>query len=175
MWFRNKQQDERIVNLQNKIYREIYVIIIAICLLSSGYKLLVSNNPNEHATTEIIILAASSVYYLVRSAMLGILSDEVELHDRTNKLNMNTKTVIFSVFIGVFLALVFATTNSILFSDTRSELVYYFLIVFFGTLAFYLPVMFLIIVLPYGLAKRKSDAVNTSATEEQDDDIEHKR
>jgi hypothetical protein len=42
--------------------------------------------------TELIVILAGSIYFGVRSVMLGIYSDEVEVHDQTSKMSTASET-----------------------------------------------------------------------------------
>ncbi|MFD0943756.1 DUF6773 family protein [Savagea faecisuis] len=77
MFKRQMIQDERITNLQNKIYREIYVFVLVICSGSMVLKVIFGKGGFENLGTEMIILITGAIYYLVRSTNLGIFSEEV--------------------------------------------------------------------------------------------------
>jgi hypothetical protein len=86
-WFKkNGNQDERIVNLKNKVYKEAYILIMCICGISLMIKSFL-NWETSSMLTELIVLLAGSIYSGVRSIMLGIYSDEVEVYDQTSKIS----------------------------------------------------------------------------------------
>ncbi len=167
--FKKRQQDERVANLQNKIYREMYILIVVICALSVLYKQFLVEGGTQHLWTEIIILLASSVFYVLRSAMLGIFSDEVEMSE-SSKLSFNTRNFVISLIIGVGISLFFAIVNSQKYAESTEEAYTFFFVILFGSLMIYIPVLFAIMVLPLAIAKRKSDQVNEQELEEMDDE-----
>ena len=79
LWTKKQQLDERLTHLQNKIFRELYTLVLIICSVSIGYKMIQGTATNEGIWTEGLILFGGAVFYLVRSMMLGILTDEVGL------------------------------------------------------------------------------------------------
>ena len=80
-----KTTDERIENVGNKIYREMYHVIMAICLVSFVVKMYKYGAGIEEAVLELVILIGGGVYFLARSIFLGVFWDEVEMHDRISK------------------------------------------------------------------------------------------
>ena len=168
--FKGKQKDERLTTLQNKIYREMYILIVVICALSVLYKQFLVEDGTQHLWTEIILFSASSGYYLIRSTMLGIFSDEVELHDRSSKMSFSKRNFVISLFLGVGFSLFLAIRNSLKYGDGTEETVYFFLTILFFCLLIYIPVLFCIMVLPYAVAKYKSDKINEQELEEMDDE-----
>ncbi|MYL64431.1 hypothetical protein GLW07_13825 [Bacillus hwajinpoensis] len=168
--FKRKQKDERVTNLQNKIYREMYILIVAICALSVLYKQFLVEGGTQHLWTEIIIFSVSSLYYLIRSTMLGIFSDEVEMHDRSSKMSFSKRNFLISLFFGVGFSLFLAIRNSLMYGEGTQETIYFFLTILFFCLVIYIPVLFGIMVLPYAKAKYKSDKINERELEEMDDE-----
>ncbi|WP_273834288.1 DUF6773 family protein [Guptibacillus sedimenti] len=167
--FKKRQHDERVTNLQNKIYREMYILIVVICALSIVYKQFFVDGGTRELWTEVIILVASSVFYVGRSAMLGIFSDEVELRE-SSKLGFNTRNFVISLIVGVAISLFFAIRNSQKYANSSEEAFTFFFVILFGSLMIYIPVLFAIMVVPYAIAKRKSDQVNEQELEEMDDE-----
>lgn len=163
-WFqwlssRGKQADERIVNIQNKIYKEIYMLVMLICLASVIGKFIMLGMDTS-VITELAILLASSLYYLIRSASLGIYSDAVEVHDRTSKFKMSTKNIITGSVMGVGLALFFGLRSAVLYADGGLQSLWYFVLVAFVSLMIYVP---LFLALTFGLhtvANKASAHVN---------------
>lgn len=153
---RNKIMDERVVNIQNKIYREIYVLISAICMLSAAIKFYLYGVGKGIAYTEIIILVASTIYYFTRSASLGIFSDEVEIHDRNHKTPMSSKNVYLALALGVCASLFFGVRSALVYGEGFLNSLYYFGIVFVAAFAIYLPIFIIIFVIPFILAKKAS-------------------
>ena len=168
--FKGKQKDERLTTLQNKIYREMYILIVVICALSVLYKLFLVEGGIQHVWTEIIIFSVSSGYYLIRSAMLGIFSDEVEMHDRSSKVSFSKRNFLISLLLGVGFSLFLAVRNSLKYGEGAEETFYFFLSILLGCLMIYIPVLFVIMVVPYAVAKYKSDKINEQELEEMDDE-----
>ncbi|WP_371018503.1 DUF6773 family protein [Pseudalkalibacillus sp. JSM 102089] len=168
--FKGKQKDERLTTLQNKIYREMYILIVVICALSVLYKQFLVEGGIQHVWTEIIIFSVSSGYYLIRSAMLGIFSDEVEMHDRSSKVSFSKRNFLISLLLGVGFSLFLAIRNSLMYGEGTQETVYFFLSILLGCLMIYIPVLFVIMVVPYAVAKYKSDKINEQELEEMDDE-----
>ena len=57
-----KVDDERIVTAQNKIYREIYFLVMAVCLISMGFKFYQYGFGVDFIYTELAILFLQGVY-----------------------------------------------------------------------------------------------------------------
>jgi uncharacterized membrane protein len=167
---KKKQKDERLTNLQNKIYREMYILVVVICGLSVLYKQFLVEGGTQHLWTEIIIFSVSSLYYLIRSTMLGIFSDEVEMHDRSSKISFSKRNFLISLFLGVGFSLFLAIRNSLKYADSTQEALSFFFVILFACLMIYIPVLFGIMVLPYAVAKYKSDKINERELEEMDDE-----
>lgn len=166
--FKKKPQDERVTNLQNKVYRELYTFVAIMGVLSLVIKTMMGD---RNIWTELIILVGGGVYYLIRVSSLGIFSDEVEMHDRSSKIKMNKKNFIVSLVIGVGFSLSLATVNSLRYADGSGEAISFFLTIFFTCIVIYIPVMLGIIVVPFILAKNKSDRVNDAILEDDDEDV----
>ncbi|QAS51301.1 DUF6773 family protein [Halobacillus litoralis] len=164
--FRRKQQDERVTNLQNKVYRELYMFVTIVAVLSLIIKTI---NDDRNIWTELIILIGGGVYYLIRVSSLGIFSDEVEMHDRSSKIKLNKKNFIVSLVVGIGFSLTLAIRNSQRYADSAGEEISFFLMIFFTCMAIYIPVMLGIIVVPYKLAKNKSDRVNDAQLDDDED------
>lgn len=106
MYKKNKKQvDERVKNSQNKIYKEMYVLIMIVCSISIVIKFFKMGMSLDNVLTEWLIIFVSSVYYYVRTAYLGILTDEVEVHDSNSKIKLQTKNIIYGVATGLVLAI----------------------------------------------------------------------
>ncbi|WP_217586280.1 DUF6773 family protein [Lentibacillus saliphilus] len=150
-------QDERVVNMKNKIYAELYILILVICAASVVIKRFVYEPGFEHISTELTILIAGGLYYTYRSAKLGVFSAEVELHDRQSKWSMQKKNLVMSIGLGVVIALAFGINSAVQYAEGFAQSVYYFLLTAFGSLMIYLPVFIMLLVVGSELAKRKSE------------------
>ncbi|WP_270181182.1 DUF6773 family protein [Alkalihalobacillus sp. CinArs1] len=170
--FRRKVLDERVTALQDGIFRELYAIVVGLCGLSIFYEQFFGDISLGKVWLELVIIIGGGAYYLLRSSMLGIFTDEVEMHDRSSKWKMNTKNMVISVLVGLGISLTFATINSQRFGETRSETIEFFFVIFFVSMMIYIPFMFAILVLPYAMAKYRSDNVNEEELEDMDDEDE---
>ncbi|SFL56247.1 hypothetical protein SAMN04487943_102226 [Gracilibacillus orientalis] len=167
--FKNKIQDERVVNEQNKIYREIYLLIYIICLASVICKFFVYGYfEMEHVATEMIIFLVAGIYYGVRASQKGLFSAEVELHDNKSKWSYQTKTLTSGIVIGVLLGLFFGLNSAYSYADSQSQAIYYFFITFVASMMFYIPILVLVLAISYSSAKKQSD----KAVEKQLEDEE---
>lgn len=163
-----KVVDERIVNMQNKIYREIYMGIMAICLISIAVKFYLNGADLRNVTTELVIMMGQGIYYISRSTSMGLLSSEVEMHNRNSKISLLKKNIIIPSLTGLGLAVFFATNSAVNFADTREESIYYFISVFFITLLFYIPFLLIIFGGPFLAAKRISDKIESKELEDDE-------
>ncbi|MGV2883738.1 DUF6773 family protein [Paenibacillus taichungensis] len=138
-WFKKSgNQDERIVHLKNNVYKEAYMLIMCICGISLIIKSFL-NWETSSMLTELIVLLSGSIYSGVRSVMLGIYSDEVEVHDQTSKISYNLRSVITGLIIGLSIALFMGIRSSVLFAETTSEKWWFFFLVFITALLLYIP------------------------------------
>ncbi|SFD68432.1 hypothetical protein SAMN05216238_103142 [Lentibacillus persicus] len=178
MFYRKRNtKDERITIIENKIYREIYILVMAICLVSVGVKLYMHGVRLDNVLTEWIIIIAGGVYHSYRSATLGIFSDEVEMHDRTNSMSKEKKNLLIGMGIGVVLACYFGLRSAILYGNGGIDSVYTFLLVFFVSFLIYIPFFVLVSTISFTIMKRKSDKAVAKQLSEQeeagDDDEKH--
>ncbi|GAB6929079.1 hypothetical protein JCM10914A_30620 [Paenibacillus sp. JCM 10914] len=139
-WFKkHSAEDERIVNLKNKIYKEVYILIMIICSISVIIKSF-ALHPTESVWLELLIMLSGSIYFGIRSVALGIYSDEVEVHDQRNKMSFSKRTALWGLAIGIILALYFGIRSAVLFgNDNSSTEIKYFFMVFFVSLILYIP------------------------------------
>ena len=172
MFNHKKITDERIVNTQNKIYREINLFITTLCAISLIVKMIMGLRGFEYIGIEMTILIFSGVYYIVRSTQLGIYSEEVELKsaNSNSKLNSDSRTFLIGIALGVIIGLIFGVNSAIQYADGIVEKMYFFAITFFGSFLFYLPFLLLVLFVPPKIAKYKSDKVNRKMLEEMDDE-----
>ncbi|MCT2535256.1 hypothetical protein NC661_20750 [Aquibacillus koreensis] len=160
-WFsKNNIQDERIITMQNKIYREIYILLLAIVIISVIVKFVVYGVESANVITELIILVTQGIYYSARSARLGIFSAEVELKDQSNKVPVRIKNVIVGLLFGLAIGIFFGIRSALLYADTTAESIYYFFLVMVVSFMIYIPFFIAILSGAYWLTKRSSDHVN---------------
>lgn len=139
-WFKKSTvEDERIVNLKNKLYKEVYTLIMIICSISVIIKSFALPR-TESVWLEMLIMLGGSIYFGIRSVAMGIYSDEVEVHDQRSKVSFSKRTAIWGLVIGIALALFFGIRSAILFGNNSSATeIKYFFIVFFVSLIIYIP------------------------------------
>lgn len=132
-WFTGKKriEDERIVQLQNVIYREMYGIVATLCILSIAVKFYMYGIDAKQVAIELIILFAQGFYYAGRAMSLGIISDEIEIHDRASSVPMSKKNVMIGLGTGSVLALIFGIRSAVTYGETISTQLWYFVLVFF--------------------------------------------
>ncbi|MFJ5789352.1 DUF6773 family protein [Lysinibacillus sp. NPDC093197] len=154
-----KQVDERVKNLQNKIYKEVYVLIMIVCSISILIKFFKMGVSLDNVITEWLIIFISSVYYYVRTAYLGILTDEIEVHDSNSKVKLGTKNVLFGVAFGLIFAIILGLNSAFNYADSTQQAIEYFFVVFLVSLLIYVPFFAGFLGLSYMAAKKKSDQV----------------
>lgn len=167
MW-KKKQTDERVLNIQNKIYKEIYVIIIVLTCISVAIKYFTIEFSLQAVMFEWIIMLVTSIYYIARSAFLGIYSDEVELHDNNSKMKLSNKKIISGIALGIILAIIFATNSAVNYADSQQQALTFFVSVFFISLFIYVPLFVGFNAITYSIAKRKSDKINQKNLEDSE-------
>lgn len=151
-----KTTDERIENVRNKIYKEMYHVIMAICLVSFVVKMYKYGAGIEEVVLELVILIGGGVYFLARSIFLGVFWDEVEMHDRTSKISMSMKTIFSSVSLAFIIAVVMGINSAVSYADSSSQGLWYFTLVSFVSVIIYLPILLLLFGGIYLLAKKVS-------------------
>ncbi len=155
--FSRGTQDERVTNEQNKIYREIYVLIFLICLGSVVYKYITLGFEIENVATEFIIFLVGRIYYSFRSTQKGLFSSEVEMHDTKSRWSYQTKNVVFGIAFGVLIGLFFGFHSAFQYADSKMEAIGYFFLVFGVSMMMYIPVLVIGSVISYSIAKKRSD------------------
>ncbi|MET1180532.1 DUF6773 family protein [Peribacillus simplex] len=149
-----KITDERVEHVRNKIYKEMYHVILAICLVSALFKLYKYGAGSGELYLEFVILVAGGLYYLARSIFLGVFWDEVEMHDRTSKTPMSRKTILGSVIFALIIAIIMGVNSAVSYADGSSQGVWYFVLVSFVSVMIYLPILLLFFGGIYLLAKK---------------------
>ncbi|MEH6947414.1 DUF6773 family protein [Bacillus sp. JJ634] len=151
-----KTTDERIENVRNKIYKEMYHVIMAICLVSFVVKMYKYGAGIEEVVLELVILIGGGVYFLARSIFLGVFWDEVEMHDHTSKTSMSMKTIFSSVGLAFIIAVVMGINSAVSYADSSSQGLWYFILVSFVSVIIYLPILLFLFGGIYLLAKKVS-------------------
>ncbi|WP_241481489.1 DUF6773 family protein [Mesobacillus campisalis] len=159
-FWNKKHKDERVENIKNKIYKEIYILIMVLSFISIAVKFITIEMSLRVVLFEWIVILVSSLYYSVRTTFLGIYSDEVELHDQTSKVKMSKKNLMGGIALGVVLALIFATNSAVNYADSSQQAISYFLLVFFVSFIIYVPLFGGVNAIIHSAAKRKSEQMN---------------
>ncbi|MDM5293232.1 hypothetical protein QUF81_08525 [Peribacillus simplex] len=149
-----KIKDERVEHVRNKIYKEMYHVILAICLVSALFKLYKYGAGSGELYLEFVIIVAGGLYYLARSIFLGVLWDEVEMHDRTSKTPMSRKTIFGTVALALIIATILGVNSAVSYADSSSQGLWYFVLVSFVSVMIYLPILLLFFGGIYLLAKK---------------------
>ncbi|HLS08471.1 DUF6773 family protein [Lentibacillus sp.] len=171
MFFRkHNTKDERIKNIENKIYKEMYILVILICVISAGIKLYQNGFHLEAVYTEWVIFLGTGIYFSWRSASLGIYSDEVEMHDRTSSMSREKKNLIIGAVIGVAAAVAVGVKSAVSYSDGVADSLFNFLLVFFVSIMIYVPFLVIMMIISHTIMKKKSDKAVTRRLEDLDED-----
>lgn len=157
-WFqRNKKvEDERIVSLRNKLYKETYIVIAVLCFVSIAVKWFVYGQGTENIMSELSILLVSSLYFLIRSAYLGLYADEVEVHDRSSRFPMSLKNVFWGLGVGIAISVFMGIRSTIEYGDGGLHSLWTFVIVFLGAFMIYVPLLVVVLLIGHALAKKGS-------------------
>lgn len=167
---KSKFKDERLTNLKNKIYAEIYILVMVIIGISTVAKYFIYDMGIQGITTELAIAFISSVYYTYRSTRLGVISAEVEMHDHESKWTRQKKNLFTGIILGIVIALFFGINSAVQYAEGAGQRVYYFFLTAIGSLMIYLPFFLIILVVGNDFLKRKSDkAVNKMLDDESGD------
>ncbi|WP_084242857.1 DUF6773 family protein [Planomicrobium okeanokoites] len=167
-------EDERITNLKNKIYAEVYILVMAIAVISILFKYFINDFDIEGIATELIILFSSAVYFLYRSTRLGVFSAEIEMHDRENKWSQQKKNLVGSITFGVVIALVFGTNSAVQYADGMIQSIYYFLLTAAASLLIYLPFLLIFIIGGNEILKKNSEKSINRMLKDESGDIDEK-
>src|SRR5699024_11769257 len=105
---KHAHEDEWVTQTKNKIYAEVYKLVIAICGISMVVKFLLNAYTADlrlRNDTEILILLIASLYYLRRSIRLGVFAAEEEMKARKIKMSIQKKNVFWSIGAGFGVAI----------------------------------------------------------------------
>lgn len=160
-------KDERIVNTENKLYKEAYIVAMVICFASIIVKTYLYGFNTSTIGTELLILIVSGFYYSVRTVKLGLYSDEIEMHDRTSRIPMSLKNIIIGIVSGALIALFFGIRSAVLYGNDSNR-IWYFIITFIASISIYVPFYTVIIVLSDAAARRAS---KKASEKNQDNDL----
>lgn len=144
-WFKQKVKDEWIEQTKNKIYKELYVLVVVLCAFSIFYKEIVNPEPTTIPVVELFILAGTGTYYAIRGWLLGIFSAEKEIHDRSSRIPMTAKHFIYAVAGGIGLSLYFGIRSAVVYGEGAAQSIYYFFISSAGSLLIYMPALLLLV------------------------------
>jgi len=170
-----KVEDERITNMKNKIYAEIYILVSVICSISFVVKYFIYGIGIDVVATELIILILSGSYYLYRSIKLGIYSAEVEMHDSKSKWPQKKKNLYSGVALGIVIALVFGINSAVQYAEGLNQSIAYFFLTGAVSLMIYVPLFLVVLVVGHDVIKKGSDkAINKILDEDESGDDDEK-
>lgn len=168
-------EDERINNIKNKIYAEIYILVIVISMISIVVKYFIYDFGIEGIATELLILFLSAVYYMYRLTRLGVVSAEIEMHDRKSKWSQQKKNLFYGITLGIGIALFFGINSAVQYAEGVPQSINYFFVTALGSLMIYMPFFLIILVVGNDVLKKKSDkAVNKMLDEDDFGDYDEK-
>lgn len=124
-------------------------LALAICFISILVKLFMYGMNIKLVATELLIIIITSLYSVIRTVYLGIYSDEVEMHDSTNKMSICTNITLTGVIAGICLAIFFGLKSAILYGTSIRIKIWYFVISFIASIMMYIPFFVLIVVLQH--------------------------
>jgi hypothetical protein len=156
--------DERVESVKNKTYKEAYSMALIICFFSIIVKFYLYGVNTDLVFTEFLIIIVTTFYYSIRTVWLGIYSDEVEIHDRTSKLSMDVKSILFGLGSGVAIAVFFGIRSAVLYGN-EGNMLKYFILVFFASLMIYCPIFVLTLFLHKAANKISKDIVQKNQDE----------
>lgn len=163
--FEKKIKDERIENMQNKFFKDAYLLAVVISVVSMGVKTYIFSYDLRQFLPELAVIIIPSLYYGIRIVMSGVYWAESEMKASNGKLPLTLKNFLIGIAIGVMISLFFGVRSSILYGSDGNRL-YYFLLVFFASMTIYTPVFVMIVVLPDLIGKRMAMKLD------RDNDIE---
>jgi len=170
-----KLVDERIINLKNKIYAEIFILVTIVCTVSTVIKFFIYNMEIKSIVTELIILIISGLYYLYRSIKLGIVSAEIEFDNAKSRWSRRKKNLITSLVFGIVIALVFGVNSAVQYAEGIGQSLWYFFLVTFVSLLIYLPFFMIMLVVGNDVIQKKSDdAVRKLFTDDESGENDEK-
>lgn len=98
----NKIKDERIIQLNNKIQSEAFILVIAILALSIFIKAYMLDIGVQEYLTEMIVMIVSIVYLSIRSAMVGYSSmDNLYFGKKFKVISTLLLAVLITIFNGI--------------------------------------------------------------------------
>ena len=98
----NKIKDERIIQLNNKIQSEAFILVIAILALSIFIKVYMLDMGVREYLTEMIVMIVSIVYLSIRGAMVGYSSmDNLYFGKKFKVISTLLLAVLITIFNGI--------------------------------------------------------------------------
>ena len=98
----NKIKDERIIQLNNKIQSEAFILVIAILALSIFIKAYMLDMGVREYLTEMIVMIVSTVYLSIRGAMVGYSSmDNLYFGKKFKVISTLLLAVLITIFNGI--------------------------------------------------------------------------
>lgn len=166
MWYQ-KYRDERVEAMKSQIFREMYYWMMGFTFLSIIIKSIMYPDDWERSAFEMLLMIFSSLYYILRSVLMGLYADEVEMHDRDNRRTVSQKNLIIGLGSALAIALYFGFRSAIVYGGEGTT-VKYFLASFFGSILIYVPVFLAIMIAADLMAKRGSRLVKKRKDEDEE-------
>ncbi len=158
--------DERIQSVQNKIYKEVFYLVLIMCLVSIVAKTLYYGFDATKLITEAVIILGSIGYFGIKTILLGTYYEVNE--DKINR-SSPKKNALFGGLVGVLIAIFFGVRSSILYAN-QGEKLYYFMLVFVAALMIYIPVLIIATVLPDYMANKVSKRMSEKRLGDYDEE-----
>jgi uncharacterized membrane protein len=158
--------DERIQSVQDKIYKEVYYLVLVMCLVSIAIKSLYYGFEAKMLITEAVIILTSIGYFGIKTILLGTY---YEINEEKIKRSSTKKNALVGGFVGVLIAVFFGVRSSIIYAD-QGEKLYYFILVFVAALIIYLPVLLVATVLPDYMANKISKRMSEKQLGDYDEE-----
>lgn len=166
-FFNKPAKDERIENIQNKYYKEVYYLVVIISILSIITKSFTQGFTIWDVTTEIVLLIIPGLYYGIRMILSGVYGEQLEMMDRKRKMPMELRSIILGALLGVGFGVYFGIRSAVLYGDESTRILY-FVLVFFASIMIYAPFFIFFILIPKITAKKVSNRKNREMEEEQE-------
>ncbi|WP_444684544.1 DUF6773 family protein [Alkalicoccus luteus] len=151
-----RQKDERVVGLENKVYRELMYIVYALLLASLIYNYVQFGAQEAFLSIEVALLLLLSLYSGIRYQMMGLYTDKAEEYLVKKKKKYSTFYFVAGGLLGLGFSFSFAFNSAINYAETTTQSITYFATVFFVCAIIYIvPLALLTGFMPW-ISERKA-------------------